>query len=99
MLALRPGCEECDCDLPPDSTKAMICTYECTFCSDCVATVLQNVCPNCGGELVRRPVRPMDRLGKNPASAERVFNPMAGDRLALHAASVLRYRAIEPTER
>jgi uncharacterized protein len=75
MLALRPGCECCDKDLPPDSMEAMICTFECTFCSDCVAQKLNGRCPNCGGELVRRPVRPANKLAKYPASTQRVVNP------------------------
>ncbi len=75
MLALRPNCECCDKDLPPDSVEAMICTYECTFCSDCVSTKLKGVCPNCGGNLERRPIRPAARLLKDPASTERVFKP------------------------
>ena len=54
MLELRPGCECCDRDLPPDSPDAVICTFECTFCRDCAESVLDNVCPNCSGELVRR---------------------------------------------
>ncbi|MBT5495116.1 MAG: DUF1272 domain-containing protein [Alphaproteobacteria bacterium] len=58
MLQLRPNCEYCDKDLPPSSTEAMICTYECTFCADCVATHLHNVCPNCGGGFEKRPIRP-----------------------------------------
>jgi uncharacterized protein len=58
MLALRPNCELCDTDLPPDAPHARICSYECTFCADCVENVLRNVCPNCGGEFVRRPIRP-----------------------------------------
>ncbi|HEX3062880.1 MAG TPA: DUF1272 domain-containing protein [Usitatibacter sp.] len=75
MLELRPGCECCDRDLPPESTDAYICTYECTFCSDCVDRVLKGVCPNCGGELVRRPRRPADKLSKHPASIRRIFKP------------------------
>lgn len=75
MLQLRPGCECCDRDLPADSTEAYICTYECTFCRDCADGVLKGICPNCGGELVRRPRRPAERLAKNPASTERVFKP------------------------
>src|ERR687883_690111 len=55
MLQLRPNCECCDRDLPPDSTEAMICSFECTFCRDCADAVLAGRCPNCGGELVRRP--------------------------------------------
>jgi hypothetical protein len=72
MLALRPNCECCDLDLPPDSAAARICSFECTFCADCAATRLDGVCPNCGGELVRRPVRPASLLAKYPASTERV---------------------------
>ncbi len=73
MLELRPNCECCDKDLPPDSSEAMICTFECTFCADCVADILGGVCPNCGGELVRRPVRPAAKLAKYPASTKRVL--------------------------
>lgn len=58
MLELRPNCECCDNDLPPESTSAYICSFECTFCVDCVTQRLQGRCPNCGGELVRRPIRP-----------------------------------------
>jgi len=75
MLELRPGCECCDRDLAADSTDAFICTYECTFCRDCAERVLSGVCPNCGGELVRRPRRPPDMLAKHPASAKRIFKP------------------------
>ncbi len=59
MLELRPNCELCDCDLPPSSDRARICTYECTFCIDCADGALQGVCPNCGGNLVPRPIRPV----------------------------------------
>jgi len=75
MLKLRPNCECCDRDLPPDSLEAFMCTYECTFCRDCVEGKLAGVCPNCGGELLRRPRRPARMLAKNPASSERVFKP------------------------
>ncbi|HEX7046287.1 MAG TPA: DUF1272 domain-containing protein [Gammaproteobacteria bacterium] len=75
MLQLRPNCECCDTDLPPDSTRAMICTYECTFCTDCVRDVLHHVCPNCGGNFTPRPIRPASGLAKHPASTKRVFNP------------------------
>ncbi len=73
MLELRPNCECCDRDLPPDSAEAMICTFECTFCADCVENVLKGVCPNCGGNLVVRPIRPAAKLANNPASAKRVL--------------------------
>ncbi|MBL4731906.1 MAG: DUF1272 domain-containing protein [Rhizobiaceae bacterium] len=74
MLILKPNCERCDADLPPESTEAMICTYECTFCSDCVEGPLEGVCPNCDGNFVRRPIRPAKMLAKHPASQERVIN-------------------------
>jgi hypothetical protein len=75
MLQLRPNCECCDRDLPPDALEARICTYECTFCADCAERVLGGVCPNCGGELVRRPRRPAARLAQHPASTTRVLHP------------------------
>ena len=75
MLQLRPNCECCDKDLPPDSNEALICSFQCTFCASWVATVLNGKCPNCGGELVARPRRPADKLAKNPASTERVLKP------------------------
>ena len=71
MLQMRPNCECCDRDLPPDSHEARICTYECTFCATCADAVFGNVCPNCKGELVRRPIRPAAMLAKHPASTER----------------------------
>ncbi|WP_343596834.1 DUF1272 domain-containing protein [Acinetobacter sp.] len=74
MLELRPNCECCDADLAPD-TDALICSFECTFCRICSEQILNYICPNCGGELVKRPVRPVNRLEKFPASGQRVFNP------------------------
>jgi hypothetical protein len=75
MLELRPGCECCDRDLPPDSTEARICSFECTFCADCADTRLGGICPNCGGELVVRPRRPAGKLRDNPPSTRRVHKP------------------------
>ena len=75
MLQLRPGCECCDRDLPADSTEARICSFECTFCAACAEGRLAGRCPNCGGELVARPRRPVDRLARYPASTQRVFKP------------------------
>jgi hypothetical protein len=74
MLQLRPGCELCDRDLPP-SADARICSFECTFCADCAEDRLGHVCPNCSGELVRRPIRPQAALANAPAQTERVFRP------------------------
>ncbi len=75
MLALRPNCECCDRDLPFDSRLARICTFECTFCADCVETRFAGTCPNCGGGFVRRPVRPAALLARFPASTVRVLKP------------------------
>ncbi|PPQ36659.1 DUF1272 domain-containing protein [Rhodopila globiformis] len=75
MLELRPNCECCDRDLPPDSLEARICSYECTFCADCAGDRLGGICPNCGGELVCRPIRPPAMLAKHPASTKRVLKP------------------------
>ena len=72
MLQLRPNCECCDRDLPPHSSEARICSFECTFCSECATSVLEGVCPNCSGDLVPRPVRPVNMLAKYPASQNRV---------------------------
>lgn len=78
MLKLKPNCECCDKDLPPNAADAMICSYECTFCRDCVEKRLPGQrCPNCGGDLVRRPVRPADKLVKHPASADRYLKKHA----------------------
>ncbi|GMN09248.1 DUF1272 domain-containing protein [Croceitalea sp. MTPC9] len=76
MLELRPTCENCDKPLLPDSQEAMICAYECTFCVDCVDTILENVCPNCGGGFEKRPVRPKKELEKNPPKGNRVYKPV-----------------------
>lgn len=75
MLFLKPSCECCDVDLPPESVDARICSFECTFCAPCADGRLAGHCPNCGGELLRRPRRPADRLARFPASTERVFKP------------------------
>jgi hypothetical protein len=73
MLQLRPNCECCDKDLPPDSGEAVICTFECTFCASCAESVLKGCCPNCGGNFSLRPARPAQLLEKYPPSIERVF--------------------------
>ncbi len=99
MLELRPNCEYCDKDLPPDATDARICSYECTFCADCAERVLSNVCPNCGGGFVPRPIRPQTErrpgicLGKHPASPKRVH--LKCDRAEI-AEFVSRVRDIPP---
>ena len=78
MLELRPNCERCDRDLEPDSEEAVICTCECTFCTSCSDDILNHVCPNCGGNLVKRPIRPAALLGDYPASTVRVVKKSGG---------------------
>jgi hypothetical protein len=102
MLQLRPNCEACDKDLPPDAAEARICTYECTFCADCVETVLHNVCPNCGGGFTARPIRPKTEwrpgvsLAHQPASTQRVH--LKYDRSDIVAFSA-RVKDIPPAQR
>jgi len=94
MLQLRPNCELCDKDLPPDSLEACICSYECTFCSNCVDTILKNVCPNCGGGFSKRPVRPMierrpgESLKHHPASTKRVHTKYSIEEIEAFVKSV-----------
>ena len=82
MLLLKPNCECCNRDLPPESRDARICSFECTFCRICADALLDGVCPNCGGELVRRPIRPEAKLARYPASTERVYKPEGCKRIA-----------------
>ena len=76
MLEIRPNCENCNTDLPNESNHAMICTFECTFCINCVTNVLENSCPNCGGGFEKRPIRPSTLLDKYPASTKRIVKPV-----------------------
>jgi len=75
VLEMRPGCEHCDVDLPPESSTALICSFECTFCQHCATEVLAGVCPNCGGALSARPARATALLAKFPATRERTYRP------------------------
>jgi len=102
MLELRPTCEHCNEALPPNSLEARICSYECTFCAACVEQVLGNVCPNCGGGFVPRPVRPSTNwkndnfLGKDPASTTVQHRPVDGVAHELFSAAI---RAVRPENR
>lgn len=102
MLELRPTCENCNKPLPPQSLEARICTYECTFCAACVDDVLHDVCPNCGGGFVPRPIRPArnwkgdDYLGKDPASTTVKHRPVDP---AAHARFAARLEGIPPHQR
>ena len=93
-LELRPNCECCDRDLPPNSTLARICSYECTYCAECVESRLSNVCPNCGGGFAPRPIRPATEwrpglsVAKRPASSQRMRLSFSLDEIAAHAARI-----------
>lgn len=80
MLEIRLTCEHCKKKLPNHSSEAMICSYECTFCIDCVENILLNVCPNSGGGFEKRPIRPKNELLKNPARKDLVFKPVVENR-------------------
>ena len=102
MLELRPNCELCDVDLPPQSPDARICTYECTFCASCVEDVLHDVCPNCGGGFQRRPVRPAKAwregpgLVNDPPALRRRHTPYTREQIE---AFVEPLRGVPPAER
>lgn len=102
MLELRPNCECCDMNLPPDSLQACICTYECTFCRSCVDEVLHNVCPNCGGGFVPRPIRPTEERRKGvslthqPASSTRVITSFSREEILDFSNGI---KSIEPQKR
>lgn len=96
MLVIRPNCENCNKDLAPDSTEAMICSYECTFCKECAEEVLENVCPNCSGGFEKRPVRPKNSLNSNPASSKRIYKAFD---LQSHRELILKYAQVSPSNR
>ena len=96
MLELRPVCENCNKSLPNDSTEARICTYECTFCADCVDKILHNVCPNCGGGFVKRPIRPKAQLQKHPAATIPLHRPVDLEKFQL---LLTKYRGVLPEDR
>jgi uncharacterized protein len=102
VLELRPNCELCDVDLPPDSVDARICSYECTFCADCVEHVLHDVCPNCGGGFQPRPIRPAGAwrpgtgLAHDPPGARRRRTGHAREEIEAFSRSL---RELPPGER
>jgi hypothetical protein len=102
MLELRPVCEHCNKRLAPDALDARICSFECTFCSECVEHVLYNVCPNCGGGFSPRPIRPAENLrgdnflGKYPASTTMKYRPVGVD---AHKAFAEKIKDIAPKDR
>lgn len=102
MLILKPNCECCDKDLPASSIEARICSYECTFCRTCVVDVLSNVCPNCGGGFVPRPIRPKvarrpnTSISHQPSSKTRVNTSYSTEQLRDFALST---KDISPEDR
>jgi uncharacterized protein len=99
MIELRPICEHCAKDLPPHATEARICSFECTFCADCVDKVLHNVCPNCGGGFEKRPIRPVSNWrgdNDNPPTTAKRHRPV--DTIA-HAAFAATIKLIPPDRR
>lgn len=96
MLEIKPICENCAKPLPNDSTEAMICTYECTFCATCVKEILENVCPNCGGGFEKRPTRPTALLQKNSASTKHYHQPIDTEAFKL---KLDKYKDIAPEKR
>ena len=102
MLTLKPNCEWCDKSLPAKSKEAMICSYECTFCTSCVTEVFHNVCPNCGGGLCPRPIRPSKAYRQNvslkhhAASTERVHSKYSQQELDEFTAEI---KTIAPSDR
>lgn len=96
MLDLRPICENCGKSLPYNSSNAMMCTFECTFCKDCVENILFNVCPNCGGGFEKRPIRPSNLLEKRPASKTEYLKPVDMDEFK---AMLDKYKGTDPAKR
>ncbi|MFK8050821.1 MAG: DUF1272 domain-containing protein [Halioglobus sp.] len=82
--------------------EACICTYECTFCSTCVENVLANVCPNCGGGFVARPIRPITErragisLAHQAASTLRIHTKYSSEEIEAFSSSL---KDIEPRSR
>ena len=102
MLELRPTCEHCNKNLPPNAVDAMICSFECTFCKACADGVLERICPNCGGGFSPRPVRPArnwrgeNYLGKYPASTKVKHRPVDA---RAHQELISALEAITPADR
>lgn len=96
MLEIRPICEHCGKKLSADSVDAMICSFECTFCKDCVDKVLFNVCPNCGGGLEKRPVRPQEKLINYPPVNLKIHNTVKAEQFET---LLMQYKNIPPEKR
>lgn len=96
MLEIRPNCEHCNKGLPSNSTEAMICTFECTYCKTCAVTLFENVCPSCSGNFVERPIRRSKMVKKYPVSTKKIFKPKD---LATAKENTEKYKKISPKNR
>ena len=96
MLEIRPCCEHCGKDLPGNSTEAMICTFECTYCAECATAIFENVCPNCGGNFEKRSIRPGRYNDKYPTKTERLHKPKDLSEAKLNTE---KYKNISPEDR
>ena len=96
MIEIRTNCENCNKALPPNSEEAMICAFECTFCKDCVETILFNVCPNCSGGFEKRPVLRSAFLEKYPPSDKRIYKPIDAEKFKVQ---LKKYKDVKPSER
>ncbi|WP_350293549.1 DUF1272 domain-containing protein [uncultured Croceitalea sp.] len=96
MLEIRPNCEHCGKSLPSNSTDAMICSFECTYCTYCAAVLFENVCPSCGGDFQPRPIRPKVMLKKYPSSTKEVLDRKTQEKVDEMKA---KYVTIKPEER
>ncbi len=96
MIEIRTNCENCNTQLSPNSEEAMICAFECTFCKECVESVLHNVCPNCGGGFEKRPILRKEYLSKYPASETKIFKPIDKSKFKK---TLEKFKNIKPSER
>ncbi len=96
MLEIRPNCEHCGKELPNESTEAMICSFECTYCEYCALNLFKNVCPSCHGNFTKRPIRPKDEVKKYPPSTARVFKPKDLENVKQ---IIEKYKNIDPANR
>lgn len=96
MLEIRPNCEHCNKDLPNTSVDAMICSFECTYCTACALIIFENVCPSCSGNFVKRPIRPQKAIQKYPASTNQIFKPKDLEKAKMNSTN---FKNIPPEKR
>lgn len=96
MIEIRTNCENCNTDLPPNSEEAMICAFECTFCTNCVTAILHNVCPNCGGGFEKRPILRQKYLSKYPPSNKHILKPIDKEKFNQLLTSL---KGVKPSDR